>query len=255
MPRVDCLSGKIRLSMWRRGRMEAIYSYDDILKMMDQLLKEKTRFNWNQFYLDRNRKVPFFSNRPDENVVEYFYKGLFIPGSRVLELGCGPGRNALYFAENGCQVDAVDSSEESLKWGRERAKESGLAINFIHNNIFDLDVNEASYDIVFDSGCFHHIAPHRRISYNELLKRALKTGGVYGLTCFSENGKYGGAPLTDWDVYREWSIKGGIGFTAQKLRDNFKDLREIEIRKMRQMDLNDGVFAEDGFLAAIFKKE
>ena len=234
--------------------METIYSHDDLLKMLDQLLKEQTRFDWDQFYMNRDRGVPFFSNRPDESVVEYFSKGLFVPGSKVLELGCGPGRNALFFAKKGCQVDAVDSSEESLKWGRERAKESGLAINFIHKNIFDLAVDEGSYDIVFDSGCFHHIAPHRRISYNDLITRALKTDGFFGITCFLENGKYGGATLTDWDVYRAWSLKGGLGFTEHKLRDIFKDLREIEIRKMRQMDSMNAVFAEEGFLTALFKK-
>ncbi len=234
--------------------MEALYSYDDLLRMMDQLLKEQTRFNWDQFYLDRERNVPFFSNRPDENLVEYFKKGLFVPGSKVLELGCGPGRNAAFFAEKDCHVDAVDSSEESLKWGRERAKESGLAINFIHENIFDLAIDDGSYDIVFDSGCFHHIAPHRRISYINLVKRALKKEGLFGITCFLENGKYGGSDMTDWDVYRYWSLKGGLGFTEQKLRDIFKDLQEIEIKKMRQTDSMNDVFAEDGFLTAIFQK-
>ena len=234
--------------------METIYSHDDLLKMMDQLLKEQSRFDWDQFYMNRDRNVPFFSNKPDENIVEYFKKGLFFSGSKVLELGCGPGRNALFFAEKGCQVDAVDSSEESLKWGRERSKESGLAINFIHNDIFDLAIKEGSYDIVYDSGCFHHIAPHRRNSYNDLITSALKTDGSFGITCFVENGKYGGATLTDWDVYRGWSLKGGLGFTEQKLRDIFKNLEEIEIRKMRQMDSRDNVFAEDGFLTGIFKK-
>lgn len=234
--------------------VETIYSHEDLLKMMDQLLKEKTRFDWDQFYLDRDRNVPFFSNQPDENLVEYFDKGLFVPGSKVLELGCGPGRNAIFFAEKGCHVDAVDSSEESLKWGRERAKENGLTINFIHKNIFDLAIDEGSYDIVFDSGCFHHIAPHRRGTYNNLVKRALKTDGLFGITCFLENGKYGGSDITDWDVYRFWSLKGGLGFTDQKLRDIFKDLKEIEIRNMRQTDSMNGVFAEEGFLTAIFKK-
>ena len=234
--------------------METIYSHNDLLKMMDQLLKEQTRFEWDHFYLDRERNVPFFFNHPDENIVGYFEKSLFVPGSKVLELGCGPGRNAIYFAEKGCHVDAVDLSEESLKWGRERAKESGLSINFIHKNIFDLAVDEGSYDIVFDSGCFHHIAPHRRISYCNLVKKALNTDGLFGITCFLENGKYGGADITDWDVYRSWSLKGGLGFTEQKLRDIFKDFKEIGIRKMRQLDSSHDVFAEDGFLTALFKK-
>ncbi|MFB5089813.1 class I SAM-dependent methyltransferase, partial [Psychrobacillus sp. PGGUH221] len=83
------------------------------------------------FYSDRERGVPFFANFPDENLVSYFEKSLFIPG-KVLELGCGPGRNAIYFAEKGCTVDAVDLSQESLKWAEERANEKSVSVNFIN---------------------------------------------------------------------------------------------------------------------------
>lgn len=68
--------------------------------MLDSLIKEENRFNWDNFYSDRERKVPFFENKPDENLAEYFQTGKIEPGN-VLELGCGPGRNAIYFAENG----------------------------------------------------------------------------------------------------------------------------------------------------------
>lgn len=65
-------------------------------------------------------------------------------------------------------------------------------MNFIHENIFDLQIEEGTYDIVYDSGCFHHIAPHRRMSYINLLKKALKVGGYFAITCF-----VGGANITD----------------------------------------------------------
>ena len=37
------------------------------------------------------------------------------PGSRVLDLGCGEGRNALFLAENELDVTAVDSSEQGIR--------------------------------------------------------------------------------------------------------------------------------------------
>ena len=234
--------------------METIYTFDDLLIMLDQLLKENTRFDWDNFYVNRERKVPFFSNQPDENLVQYFKNNLFQSGERVLELGCGPGRNAIFFAENGCSVDAVDQSEEALIWGRERVRKYNLPINFIKKNLFELDIVEDSYDIVYDSGCFHHIAPHRRISYLNLVKKALKPNGLYALTCFAVGGKYGGSDITDWDVYRLRSLKGGLGFTEDKLRAIFKDFKEIEIRKMQLGNQND-VMAIDGFLTALFQRK
>jgi hypothetical protein len=34
------------------------------------------------------------------------------------------------------------------------------------------------YDLIYDSGCLHHLPPHRRISYLALLERALAPGGL-----------------------------------------------------------------------------
>ena len=161
---------------------ESIYSYEDLLNMLDHLLKEESHFTWDNFYEDRERKVPFFKNDPDENVANYFETKKLTPG-KVLELGCGPGRNANYFAEKGCFVDAVDQSAEGLKWAKERALENNLNVNFIKRNIFELDIDEGTYDFVYDSGCFHHIAPHRRMDYLKLVKGALKPGGLWGMRC------------------------------------------------------------------------
>jgi SAM-dependent methyltransferase len=233
---------------------ETIKNIDDIFNMLDTILKERSKLKWDEFYLDRNKKIPFFVNYPDENLVEYFNKQKIQPG-KVLELGCGPGRNAIYLAENSCEVDAVDSSSEAIKWGMERAKEKGLTINFIQKSIFDLDFEVGAYDIVYDSGCFHHIAPHRRISYLNLLDKALKPGGFFALTCFNTGGEIGGADLTDWDVYREYSLKGGLGFKKEKLVDIFSELTPIEIRKMKDMEQQSEMFGVAGLWAALFQKK
>ncbi|MEB1808990.1 MAG: class I SAM-dependent methyltransferase [Bacillaceae bacterium] len=231
---------------------ETIYDYEELLNMLDSLLREPTQF-WDNFYSDRAKGVPFFENIPDENLVSYFNNGVFTKG-KVLELGCGAGRNAIYFAENGCSVDAVDLSKESLKWAEERANEKNVSVNFINENIFELDFEENSYDIVYDSGCFHHIAPHRRMSYINLVKRALKPNGHFALICFIQGGVLGGAEISDWEVYRLRSLKGGLGYTDEKLRTIFEDLREIEIRKMKIIEQPDVVFGVPDFLTALFQK-
>ncbi|MBO1582844.1 class I SAM-dependent methyltransferase [Bacillus sp. XF8] len=230
---------------------ETISSYEDLLNMLDSLLREPTQF-WDDFYSNREKEIPFFTIKPDENLVSYFEKKLLNPG-KVLELGCGPGRNAIYFAENGCLVDAVDLSQESIQWATERAKEKNVNVNFIHDNIFDLQIEEGTYDIVYDSGCFHHIAPHRRMSYINLVKKALKPGGYFAITCFVQGGELGGADITDWEVYRLWSLKGGLGFTDEKLRTIFKDFTEIEIRRMKGIKQSNEVFGVPALWTALFR--
>ncbi|MGN7400028.1 class I SAM-dependent methyltransferase [Cytobacillus praedii] len=231
---------------------ETIYNYEDLLLMLDSLLREPSQF-WNDFYTDREKSVPFFVHSPDENLVSYFDKKYFEKG-KVLELGCGPGRNAIYLANKGCSVDAVDLSIESIKWAKERALESKVKVNFIHSNIFELDIKEGAYDLVYDSGCFHHIAPHRRMSYINLVKKALKPNGFFAMTCFVQGGELGGAEISDWDVYRLLSLKGGLGYSEEKLRAIFKDFKIIEIRNMKECQKKDNIFGVSGLLAALFQK-
>lgn len=230
---------------------EAIYDYEDLLLMLDSFLREPSQF-WDHFYSDREKAVPFFANCPDENLAVYFENNIFHPG-KVLELGCGPGRNAIYFAEKGCTIDAVDLSQESLKWAKERAIEKGVSVNFIRKNIFELEVEEGTYDIVYDSGCFHHIAPHRRMSYINLVKRALKPHGFFAITCFVQGGEFGGAEISDWEVYRLKSLQGGLGYTDEKLRALFKDFKVIEIRRMKEIKQPNTVFGVSGLITALFQ--
>jgi SAM-dependent methyltransferase len=233
---------------------ELIKVNEDVLEMLDVLLQEQKSFDWDVFYTDRNKNVPFFEECPDENLVDYITKGIITSG-RVLELGCGPGRNAIYLAEKGFSVDAVDSSLEGLEWAKERAEEKQVKINFINENIFHWDYEEGAYDFVYDSGCFHHIPPHRRVNYLDLVEKALKPGGYFALTAFIEEGPLGGAKMTDWDVYRLKSMKGGLGYSEEKLKTIFHGFSPIEIRLMKELPKSEGKFGFAGLRASLFKKK
>ena len=232
---------------------EIIGSTEDVLVMLDHLLKEERTFEWDQFYSDRRRNIPFFADLPDENLVRYFREGRFRAGSKVLELGCGPGRNAFFFAEKGCEVDAADLSKEALRWAEERARERRVEVNFLHENIVDLQISEGSYDIVYDSGCLHHIAPHRRGAYLKLVDKALRPGGFFSVVCFVPGGNLGGAEISDWDVYRLKSLQGGLGFTEDRLKMIFDRFQAIEMREMTGAR-DESVFSEKGLRTALFQK-
>ncbi|MGB8001362.1 MAG: class I SAM-dependent methyltransferase, partial [Anaerobacillus sp.] len=231
---------------------KVIQNQEDLLLLLDQLLEEEKPIDWDKFYSDRDRKVPFFVNDPDENLVTSFQNNQISPG-KVLELGCGNGRNAIYLAEKGFEIDAVDSSKEALAWAKEEARKNQVSINFIEENLFKLSLSTHTYDIVYDSGCFHHIAPHRRMSYIALLKKALKSGGTFMLTCFIEDGVLGGSSLSDLEVYQKRSLQGGLGFTEEKLKTIFQDFEAIEIKKMKQVDASDGMFGVEGLWVARFR--
>ncbi len=216
-----------------------IYTGDDVLRMLDALLARDGW--WDEFFADRSRPCPFLVEWPDENLAAWFGEGLLTAG-RVLELGCGHGRNAVYLAGLGCSVDAVDSSARAIEWARERAERAGAAVDFQCCSIFDAAFPERSYDLVYDSGCFHHVPPHRRKDYVELVQRALKPGGHFGLVCFRPEG---GSGYTDQQVYERASLGGGLGYTEDRLRALW-DTGPFTLRMLRQMDkAREPYFGED----------
>lgn len=54
-----------------------------------------------------------------------------IPRGRALDVACGAGRNALFLAENGYEVTALDISRVGLDRGRRAAAERGLAVDWL----------------------------------------------------------------------------------------------------------------------------
>ncbi|MHC8522012.1 hypothetical protein ACPJHQ_13085 [Rossellomorea sp. H39__3] len=72
---------------------EWIVDENDVMKMLDSWLRDPKPF-WEGFYENRERKIPIFTNRPDENLVSYVKSGQLRTG-RALDIGCGAGRNAI----------------------------------------------------------------------------------------------------------------------------------------------------------------
>ena len=232
---------------------ETLHTQEDIIKMLDSLLRPAEPF-WNEFYANREKDVPFFENVPDENLVSYIQKAGFKRKSTGTWMWSG--RNAIYLANEGFDVTAVDLSIEGINWAKERALAKGVEIEFICDSIFNLEVQN-EFDFVYDSGCLHHIPPHRRVNYVDLIKNALKSGGYFGLTCFAAGDldERNGSEITDWDVYRGWSLQGGLAYSEEKLREIFKGFEVIEIRKMEQIEQPNTMFGESFLWTALFKKK
>ncbi|MFG2981193.1 class I SAM-dependent methyltransferase [Streptomyces sp. NPDC048258] len=238
-----------------------IRSVDDVLGLLDGLFaSEADRWTadgaswWDGFYADRSKPVPFFVAKPDENLVSYLDRGLITPG-RALDLGCGPGRNALHLASLGFEVDAVDLSPAAIAWAGDRAREAGADIRFHCGDAFALAATELTgpYDLIYDSGCFHHLPPHRRISYRALLDRALAPGGHLALTCFAAGEM--GSELSDAAFYRQARLDGGLAYTPESLRWIFSDLTEVELRRMHDEASTSPLFGEPFLWTALFRRD
>lgn len=207
---------------------------------LDALLDSRAGIWWDKFYSDRSKPCPFFVRHPDESLAQYVYDGLIQPG-RAIDMGCGNGRNSIFLARHGFSVEAVDYSKAAIEWARELAEEAGVSISLKQASVFDLDLQAATYDLVYDSGCFHHIPPHRRTQYVELIIGALRPGGWLCLTCFRPEG---GSGYSDADVYERRSLGGGLGYTDERLREIWSELRIHCLRGMNAQDASSELFGE-----------
>jgi malonyl-CoA O-methyltransferase len=99
-----------------------------------------------------------------ENPMFELEKGRFIPllgvvkGKKILDLGCGTGRNSVPLAKKGALVYGIDFSREMLNEARKKAKKSKVKIEFKRQNITKrLPYSNESFDIVIADLVFNHI--------------------------------------------------------------------------------------------------
>lgn len=135
--------------------------------------------------------------------------------------------------------------------GKQIAKEQDLKVNFLCKSIFDFEGKPEIYDFIYDSGCLHHMKPHRRNQYLKTILKYLKSDGYFGMICFNLKG---GANISDYDVYRDNSMQGGMGFSEYKLKSILEPYFEIiEFREMIESD-NENVFGKSFLWSVLMKK-
>lgn len=165
---------------------------------------------------------------PDKMITE-FVKGHSI--RNAVEFGCGESRNVIFLAKRGIDVVAIDSSDVAIRNAKDKI-ESLNNVRFICSNFLKVDFEDLKYDLVIDRGMFHHLAPHRRLQYREILKKTLKENGYFLLLCFSAD-EGGAEELDDLDFYTKRNT--GVSFSEQRLRDFFgSDFEIISIEKRGQ---------------------
>lgn len=222
------------------------------LAALDAVFRDRQGEWWDSFYSNRGKPVPFFRESPDESLWNWVSDGL-IPRGRVLDLGCGNGRNSIFLAKFGFTVEGVDYSGTAIEWAAQHAREAGVELRLHHASVFDLQLTAGSYDLIYDSGCFHHMPPHRRLSYVELVVDALKPGGQFGMACFRPEG---GSGLSDAEVYERKTLGGGLGYTDAHLQEIWSgQLKILRLRQMEQPPEGSGLFGASFLWAMLAQRQ
>ena len=133
------------------------------------------------------------------------------PGSRILDLGCGSGRDARYFLEKGYQVDATDGSAEICRLASEY---TGIPVKQMLFSELDA-VSE--YDGIWACASILHLPEEELRDVMHRIGTALKEDGIF-YTSF----KYG-------DFAGERNGRYFRDFTEESFREFLKDFHEFRM--------------------------
>lgn len=140
-------------------------------------------FGSREFFEQADRRLlqwnaPLHDHRPFGRLFPYDAYA----GKPVLEIGCGMGAMAAFWAQSGARVTAVDLAPKSVEQTRRRFDLFGLAGDIRQADARELPFEDASFDYVYSWGVLHH-SPALERSVAELM-RVLKPGGGFGVMLY-----------------------------------------------------------------------
>jgi len=129
-------------------------------------------------------------------------------GATVLDLGCGEGRDSVFFAELGAAVTGVDLAADGLDKARRLARRRGVRVRLIEGPMTGA-LPAGPFDLIFSCGAIHYVPRAQRGRLFRRLAAMTRPGGHQAHVVF-----------TDRLVHEE---KGEIVdyFTAGELREAF----------------------------------
>ena len=104
-------------------------------------MSDADRKKWNQRYA----KETYRKGNPVTLLESWVDR---VPRGKALDVACGAGRNSIFLAQQGFDVDAIDISAEGLKRGRQQSESLDLPINWIEQDLDEPFVFETGYKLI-----------------------------------------------------------------------------------------------------------
>ena len=230
------------------------HTQDQLLDLLDEVVAgsargDRTRTGAAEFWAELLTRDghPLATDVPDETVLDWPAQKVLghLSGTRVLDIGCGSGRNSRRFAEQGASVEGIDISAPLLDLVHARMP---AAVALTEVDVLRDSLPPGPFDVAHDSGCFHHIAPHRRANCLERMLPLVAPGGVFGIVTFASEAD---ALTSDAAVTTCGDNSGGSSFALAELREIFSRLHPLEGRRV-QADVGDA-FGADFLNASLFR--
>ncbi len=127
--------------------------------------------------------TPPWVGGPRSELVQLVTNGTLKPG-RAIDLGCGEGDNAIFLAEHGFEVTAIDFAPSAIAKAREKARKAGTAVDFRVDNLTQLRNVEGQFDLLVDYGTLDDLGFRQRADYVREVVPLARPGAHFLLWCF-----------------------------------------------------------------------
>ena len=138
------------------------------------------------------------------------------PGMKILDIGCGEGKDAVYMAKKGYTVTAFDLAESGIAKAQKLAAESGARLKLYVDDINTFQTDER-FDIVYSSGTLQYLQDDQIANFFEKVQRMTNPHGLNFFNVFVEKPFIEPAPDMDneeklWKTgqlftyYGEWKL-------------------------------------------------
>lgn len=184
-----------------------------LLDYVKKTLDETKEFpSWDDYYKENDvEKMPWYEKDLDLDLKEEIeLKNLH--SGKFLDLGTGPGTQAMQISNLGFDVTGSDLSNSAI----ERAKKLYPNTSYIVDDILNSKFLDNAFDYILDRGVFHIFEQEKLPDYLRQIKRILKKKGILFLKCMSVEEKN----LEDG--------KGPFLYSKEQIKEIFENNFEIE---------------------------
>jgi tellurite methyltransferase len=119
---------------------------------------------------------------------------------RLLDMCCGEGKDAVFFANNGYIVSAFDVADTGLEKGRRLAELNGCEVSFFKADMRDF-MPDDEFDIIYTSGGLLYHAPEKRQVMMDAYKKKTMSSGLHAMNTFVDKPFIARAPDSEDSEY------------------------------------------------------
>ncbi len=112
----------------------------------------------------------------------------FLPGSKILDLGCGQGSDSLFLAKNNFFVTAIDSSDVAINQIKVKKDEFKLDnLELICGDIQDFNIEKNKYQVIICRNVLNFLSKDRTKEIINNLQDKIQSGGYIIVEVFTKN--------------------------------------------------------------------